>query len=180
MADQPEPNSKPRFDFSHRLWRHGASLAGLLALLWLLLSGFYTPLILSLGALSIAFTVYLALRMDVIDYEGLPFHIAWRTMLFYWPWLIVEIVKANIDVTKRVLSPELDISPTLFDAKTSEVSDLGQVIYANSITLTPGTVSVDLGPGLIQVHALSRDAADGILEGEMDRRCHNLERIGAD
>jgi multicomponent Na+:H+ antiporter subunit E len=155
---------------------HIVSLTALLTVLWLLLSGFYTPLILSLGAVSIALTLFISTRMDLLDYEGLPFHIAFKTTMRYWPWLIWEIVLANIDVIKRILSPKLDISPTLFTAKTSQLTDLGVVIYANSITLTPGTVSVDINPGEIQVHALSQEGADGILNGEMDARCRALEK----
>ena len=155
---------------------HIVSLTILLTVLWLLLSGHYTPFILSLGAASIALTLFISIRMDLLDYEGLPFHIALKTTTRYWPWLIKEIVVANIDVIKRILSPKLDISPTLFTVKTSEATDLGVVIYANSITLTPGTVSVDLSPGEILVHALSQDGADGVLNGEMDRRCADLEK----
>lgn len=155
---------------------HIISLTVLLTVLWLLLSGFYTPLILSLGVASIALTLFISIRMDLLDYEGLPFHIAFKTTMRYWPWLVWQIVLSNIDVMKRIMSPKLDISPTLFTTKASQLSDLGVVIYANSITLTPGTVTVDINPGEIQVHALSQEGAEGILDGEMDERCRKLEK----
>ncbi len=81
-----------------------------------------------------------------------------------------QIVIANIDVARRVLSPSLPISPTLIRVKASQSTDLGQAIYANSITLTPGTISIDVEDGEILVHALTREGAQSLLDGEMDRR----------
>jgi multicomponent Na+:H+ antiporter subunit E len=153
---------------------HGIGLCLALAACWLLLSGYFHILLLSLGAVSVAFCVWIAVRMDLIDHEGVPMHIT-LAGLRYVPWLMWEIVKANIDVAKRVISPSLPIAPSLFDAPSSQKSDLGQVLYANSITLTPGTVSVDLNPGVIQVHALHDGAAEGVLDGEMDRRVSAVE-----
>ena len=153
---------------------HSVSLALVLFGLWLLLSGFFEPLLITLGAISAVVVVLLAHRMDVIDHEGHPIHLTWRALLF-WPWLAGEIVKANLDVARRVLDPKLPISPTLVRVKASQKTDLGQVIYANSITLTPGTVSVDLQDGHILVHALSRDGAQELAGDEMDRRVSSLE-----
>jgi len=153
---------------------HGVGLCLALVVCWLLLSGYFQILLLSLGAVSVLFCVWIAVRMDLIDHEGVPLHITWAT-LRYLPWLMWEIVKANIDVAKRVIDPSLPIAPKLFDAPISQKTDLGQALYANSITLTPGTVSVDLDPGVIVVHALHEDAADGVLEGEMDRRVSAVE-----
>ena len=114
------------------------------------------------------------MRMDLIDHEGVPIHITWA-VLRYLPWLIREVAKANIDVAKRIIDPKLPISPCLFDAPVSQKTDLGQALYANSITLTPGTVSVDLDPNVIRVHALDQGSADGVLEGEMDARVSAVE-----
>jgi multicomponent Na+:H+ antiporter subunit E len=142
--------------------------AGLFAV-WLLLSGHFEPLIIALGILSCLGVVFVSWRMDVVDREGVPVHLSFGP-LWYWPWLGMEIVKANIDVTKRILSPRLSISPTMVRLKASQKSDLGLVIYANSITLTPGTVSVDVEPGEILVHALSKEAAEDLKGGVMDRQ----------
>ncbi len=160
--------------FNYRPTAHAIGLGIALAVVWLLLSGHYQTLILGFGVASVALCVVIAMRMDVADDEGMPFHVGWRTVL-YLPWLGWEIVKANIDVAKRVIQPTPDISPELFETPASQKTDLGQVIYANSITLTPGTVSVDLDPGVIRVHALSREGADGVREGEMDRRVRAIE-----
>jgi multicomponent Na+:H+ antiporter subunit E len=153
------------------------SLAGLLAVVWLLLSGHYTPLILAFGVGSVAAVVAVALRMDVVDHESLPIHLT-RHFPWYWVWLGVEIVKANIDVARRIWSPSLPISPTLILVKASQPGELGQVIYANSITLTPGTVSVSLEDGKILVHAIARSVGDDLAAGEMDRRVAQLEDSG--
>ena len=88
-------------------------------------------------------------------------------------WLFLEL--ANIDVTKLVLSPKSNLDPQYFETKATQSSELGQAIYANSITLTPGTVSVDLDPGVIQVHALTRGGMEDVLAGEMDQRCTKLD-----
>lgn len=154
---------------------HNLSLFAVLAVLWLLWSGHYTALLLVAGAVSCLLVVYIAQRMRVIDHESHPLHIWWRLPV-YWVWLGIEIVKSNIDVAKRVLHPSLPIDPQLFEVEASQKSDLGLVIYANSITLTPGTVSTDVNSGRIQVHALSRDGMEAVKAGDMDRKVTALER----
>ncbi|MBT5050110.1 MAG: Na+/H+ antiporter subunit E [Rhodospirillaceae bacterium] len=156
---------------------HSLSLGAVLFIVWLLLSGHYTPFILTLGIASCVLVVTVTLRMEVADQEGHPLHLTWRALI-YWPWLLVEIVKANIDVARRVLSPSLPVTPTMIRIKASQKSDLGQVIYANSITLTPGTISVDVANGEILVHALSREGAEDLVGGEMDRRVTRM--VGKD
>jgi multicomponent Na+:H+ antiporter subunit E len=156
---------------------HAVSLGLVLFATWLLLSGHLEPLLLGLGAVSCLVVVAIARRMDVVDREGHPLHLTWAG-LAYWPWLGLEIVKANWDVARRVVNPSLPISPTLLRVKASQPSELGQVIYANSITLTPGTISVEVGDGTILVHALTREGADSLIEGTMDRRCTRMAGRG--
>lgn len=152
---------------------HSISLGAVLFAVWVLLSGHFTPLLLSFGLGSCVLVVFITTRMELVDREGHPIHLTWGA-LTYWPWLLWEIIKANIDVARRVLKPQMDISPTLVRVKASQKSDLGQVIYANSITLTPGTISVDVVDGTILVHSIARDGADSLLEGEMDRRVSQM------
>ena len=156
---------------------HSLSLGAVLFTVWLTLSGHYTVLITSLGILSCAVVVSIMQRMDLIDHEGHPIHITWGAFT-YIPWLIVEIIKSNLDVLRIILSPTLSATPTLVRVKASQTSDLGQVIYANSITLTPGTISVDVANGGILVHALTREGAEDLLNGEMDRRVTKM--VGED
>lgn len=153
---------------------HAISLALVLFALWLLLSSHYVPLLIGLGALSVLLVVTIALRMNVVDREGHPIHLSPKALL-YWPWLAWEIVKSNVDVARRILSPTLPISPTVIRLKASQKSELGKVIYANSITLTPGTVSIDIDGDKIEVHALTREAAQALRTGDMDRRVTRFE-----
>ncbi|MBW8054499.1 MAG: hypothetical protein FVQ76_04225 [Nitrospira sp.] len=153
---------------------HAISLALVSFALWLLLSGHYVPLLIGLGALSALLVVTIALRMDVVDREGHPIHLSPKALL-YWPWLGWEIVKANLDVARRILDPRLPISPIVIRLKATQKSDLGRVIYANSITLTPGTVSIDIDGEHIEVHALTREAAQALRTGDMDRRVTRFE-----
>ncbi|MGD8430744.1 MAG: Na+/H+ antiporter subunit E, partial [Ectothiorhodospiraceae bacterium] len=118
------------------------SLIITLAVLWLLLSGHFEPLLLFFGLVSVLLVTWLAARMALADYEGHPVHLFWRAAV-YWVWLLKEIVVANIDVVRCVLSPRLPISPTVFDVRSTQKTDLGRVMFANSITLTPGTVTLE-------------------------------------
>jgi multicomponent Na+:H+ antiporter subunit E len=142
---------------------------------WLLLSGMYTPFLMAAGAGCTLGVFLLARRMDLIDHEGFPIHLAWRALFSYWPWLTREIARSAWDVTKRILDPRLPISPTLVEFQPSQRTDLGLVLHANSITLTPGTISVEVEPGRFLVHALTREGAAGLAGSEMDRRCTELE-----
>lgn len=142
---------------------------------WLLWSGHFEPLVVGLGAGSILFVVWLSNQMQIVDSESVPTGLRLFRVLAYIPWLAWEIVKANLDVARRILSPDPQISPRLIRVPASQESELAQVVYANSITLTPGTVSIDLQGGELLVHALHADAAAGVEAGDMDRRCQALE-----
>ncbi len=141
---------------------------------WLLLSGHYSPLLTGLGVVSCGFVAFIAYRMDIVDKEGHPIHLGLHTFL-YMPWLLLEIVKSNLQVARLILSPSLPISPNIITVKASQKTVLGQVIYANSITLTPGTVSLSVDNNEIEVHALSKEFAEGLQSGEMDRRVATLD-----
>ena len=150
------------------------SLGAVLYGLWLLLSGHFEPLLLGLGLASTIVVVLIARRMDLIDREGHPIHLSWRFLL-YIPWLLWEIVKANIDIARVIVAPRMAIGPTVLRLKGTQKSELGHVIYANSITLTPGTVTIGLEEGVLSVHALTREAAEGLKSGDMDRRVTAVE-----
>jgi multicomponent Na+:H+ antiporter subunit E len=156
---------------------HAVSLGLVLFGTWLLLSGIYTPLLIGLGAVSCLAVVGIAHRMDVVDREGHPIHLGWRA-LTYWMWLTVEIVKANIDVARRILDPKMPIDPVLVTVKASQSSELGLVIHANSITLTPGTVSIRVADNSILVHAITTEMAEDVQSGAMDRRVTAMEGAG--
>jgi len=156
--------------------QHAINLGLFLFALWVLLSGHYTPLMLLFGVLSTLFVVFLATRADLIDRETQPVLIK-LSVLFYWVWLGREIIKSNIDVTRRILSPGLPISPTVFTVRAGQKTELGRVTYANSITLVPGTVTMDVDGDVFTVHALTREAAADLKRGEMNRRVCNVEIV---
>jgi multicomponent Na+:H+ antiporter subunit E len=154
---------------------HTVSLGLFLSCLWLLLSGhFHEPLLLGLGLVSVIAVLAVARRMDVIDREGHPVHLSWRA-LCYWPWLLKEIVMANIHVAKALLRRDMAIDLQVVTVKSSQRSELGRVIYANSITLTPGTVTISIEDDTLAVHALTRGTAEDLAGGEMDRRVTAIE-----
>ena len=154
--------------------RHTIAIFVLLAFIWVANSGFFTPLLLSLGLLSIVFVVWLAHRMDVVDEEAQPIQMTVRLPAYYW-WLLVKIVQANIDVVRHIWRPELAITPGIEVLTASQKTDMGKVIYANSITLTPGTVAINVVDDKITVHSLTREGLDELRGGEMDRRVSRLE-----
>lgn len=153
---------------------HALSLFLVLYAVWLGLSGHFTPFLLIAGAVCCAIAVLIAHRMDVIDHEGHPIHLTWRAPLYY-AWLAWQIAKANVDVAWRVLHPKLPIDPVLERVPTSQHTDLGRVIYANSITLTPGTVATDVTEKTIEVHALTRKGLESLRKGQMDAKVTALE-----
>ncbi len=147
-----------------------------LALLWLGLSGHYTPLILGFGLFSVVFIVLIVMRMGILDKEGMPLELGLRFVL-YWVWLGGEIVKSNLHISRVILSPKMPINPQIVHFKSTQKSDLGQVIFGNSITLTPGTTTIEIGDGSVLVHALTDQTADLKAGAAMDERVTGLEKM---
>jgi multicomponent Na+:H+ antiporter subunit E len=145
-----------------------------LFLFWLVLSGYYTAFLVAAGAGSALAVGWLAWRMEAADREGHPVHFT-RAALTYWPWLVKEIVVSGLQVSRIILHPRLPISPTLARFKPSQASTVGLVTHANSITLTPGTITVEARHDEFLVHALTRAGAEGLAGSEMDRRIRRLE-----
>jgi multicomponent Na+:H+ antiporter subunit E len=152
-----------------------AALAASLFGFWLLLSGIYTPFLVLSGLAAAIAVALLASRMELADREGHPVHLA-LAVLTYWPWLLKEIVKSGWQVTRIILHPRLPISPTFVRFKPSQRTDVALATHANSITLTPGTITVEAGRDEFLVHALTREAAAGVVASEMDRRVSRMDR----
>lgn len=150
------------------------SLGLVLLCFWLVLSGHYTAITVPAGILSVIGVVALARRMEIADEEGHPIHLLPRAFT-YFPWLAKEIAKAAWDVTKIILNPKLPISPVLTRVKANQRSSVGVVTYANSITLTPGTITVRVRGHELLVHALTRAGAEDLADGTMDRRVKTFE-----
>ena len=146
---------------------------------WLLLSGHYDLLIVGFGLLSCLGVVLIARRMDIVDDEGHPVHLTWRAPL-YWVWLLWEIAKSNWAVIKAVFAPRSALQPKVIRAAADQKSDVGLVTFANSITLTPGTVSILVHRDWIDVHALTQETADGLMTGDMNRMVCKMEGAGSE
>jgi len=153
--------------------RYLLSLAAILVALWLGISGVYKPVILALGAGSIVLVVWLSARMDVVGTEHNPIIYSWRLPV-YWSWLVGQIIAANLNVAHAILSPAR-IRPQLIRVPADQDAAVARVTYANSITLTPGTIALQLTEREVVVHALDRQSARGVEQGEMARRVQWLE-----
>ncbi len=154
---------------------HTLGLGMTMFVLWLVLSGHFTnPLLLTLGVLSCIVTVVIALRLDVVDHEAVPLQLSlgWFS---YIAWLGKEMVKSNLHVARVVLSPSMPINPKIVRTRILQKTEVGQVIYANSITLTPGTVSIEFENDEIVVHAITDQVAHDLASDEMNRRVAAIE-----
>ena len=173
--------------------KHWLTLFLALVLSWLAWSGhFENPFILAIGGLSVLFCLWICVRMRIVDEEGAPAQLGILRPLIYALWLIKEVVKSNIEVTRIILDPELKLQRNLIEIGPQSKTELGRVILANSITLTPGTVSVSMDNYLtpdpetgelaqksrILVHALSFEGAEEDMTGEMEQRVSRLEGNG--
>lgn len=149
-------------------------LGAALTALWLALSGKFSALFLLLGAASVVLVVVLSRRMGIPEAGTRRIRVL-ACVLGYWPWLAREVWCSNIKVARLILDPRLPIEPTIARVPASQRMDLTRVVYANSITLTPGTLSLSVDDGGVTVHALTRSSAQNLLAGEMDRRVRALE-----
>ena len=145
----------------------------ILLLVWLLLSGHYTFLIISLGVISCLLCVYLTRRANILDNELLPVTFFPR-IIQYIIWLIKEIIVSNISTAKVILTNSEN--PEIFTVKCTQKTPEGKTTYANSITLTPGTVTTDIKNNILEVHALTSDFGDDVRSGDMDKKVTWLEK----
>lgn len=144
-----------------------------LAAAWLLWSGVFKPLLFGLGALSCLLTCYLARRMGNFDNEIFVLQFSLR-LLGYWAWLVREVARSSIEVARVVLDPQLPISPRIIKINATAPHPVDQVIFGNSIGLTPGTLAIDVHHGVLTVHTLTDKGAVALMSGEMNRRVATL------
>ena len=147
----------------------------LLFLFWYLLSGKNVILLLVVGALCSLFIVLYLYKITMIDDESLPIKILPKA-IYYWLWLYKEMIFSSVYISKIILSPRMDISPQYFKIKSKQKSTMGFNIYANSITLTPGTISVIINNSNkeIDVHSISKDTKASLIKSEMDHKIKKL------
>ncbi len=155
---------------------HGLNFLAVFTLLfafWVFLSGFFDLFHLSLGVICCAIVSYGSydLIFTQTNLRNLKErHRAGKNFILYLPWLIYQIYLANVHVVYLVWHPGMPIDPEIIRFKTKLRSDLALVTLANSITLTPGTITLDIRDGEYYVHALSKKVADDLLTGEMQDR----------
>jgi multicomponent Na+:H+ antiporter subunit E len=141
---------------------------------WALLSGKFDLFHLTLGAICSALAGYLFHDLLFVNVRvGDVRTVAWR-FIKYIPWLLHQILLANIHVASLVLSPTMPITPQVVTFKTKLETDISNVTLANSITLTPGTITMDIKDGVFYVHALSQKVADDLNAGEMEDRIAHI------
>lgn len=151
-----------------------AGLTAVLVVLWLVLSGSYTlsgdhTVLMVMAVLSIAAAVFLTVRMRILDRETVPLAPA-LSLVVYWSWLGREIVAANLAVLRLIMKPDIEVEPRLIRVPVNLRSGLARCVFANSITLTPGTVTVDIEEDGFLVHAL--DTSFTAPEGFSDMAAH--------
>ena len=136
---------------------------------WILWSGKFDAFHLSLGVISCALVTFMSHDLYIKSNKLSPKIIkeAFR-FIKYVPWLLYQIILSNIHVASLVLSPNMPIDPTIIRYKTRLKTDNALVTFANSITLTPGTITADISEGEFIVHALSKKVADDLMSGEME------------
>ena len=150
-----------------------AVVAALLASTWLLWSGHWTPLLLTLGAASCTLALIVAVRTGFFDPNVYELDLVPR-LLRYWLWLLGEIVRSNLIVARVVLSRAREIAPEVVRIDAGHLPPRIQALLANAITLTPGTVTLDVNEGAIEVHCLTREIAAELESGAMLRRVERL------
>jgi multicomponent Na+:H+ antiporter subunit E len=170
----------------YRHKRAGSIVLQFLALFifWLILSGHYEIKYLSFGLLSAGLVTFLtndlfySLCNRTRDHaEPSIFSQLWR-FLAYLPWLLTRIIKANFQVAYLALHPRMPIDPALLQFLTRLRGSLAQVIVANSITLTPGTTTVNLEEGKYIIHVLVPSAADEILNAKIQNKVGAIFKQG--
>ena len=152
----------------------------LLAAVWLALSGPYTLhewLILVFGLVSVAFVWRLFLALERAAGGGSEFFraSAWLRLPRFLVAFVWRTAMANLHTTKLILSPKVQLHPRLRRVRASQKTSFGQVLYANFITLTPGTITLDLRDDELLVHALDAESEADVLDGSMDRDVLRLE-----
>lgn len=153
------------------------SSSTVLFIFWVVLSGHYTPFLLAVGVICCVLIVFLIIKMNILDDEAHPIKFT-LSAIKYWPWLFGQIIQSAVNVAKIIINPNLPISPTMIKIKPLQETDIGIVTFANSITLTPGTISVEIDKDNILVHAITRDNAFDLEQGIMNEKCKRFEGRG--
>jgi multicomponent Na+:H+ antiporter subunit E len=143
---------------------------------WILLSGQFHFILLVSGIVSSLFVAYISHDLLLGKSNVLSDTIKTFRFFKYLPWLLWQIVVANFDIAYRTLHPGMKIEPQVIKFSTNLKTDKGIAMLANSITLTPGTVTMVANKdGEFIVHAIAKGPADGLLSGQMQAKVEKIE-----
>jgi len=149
-----------------------------LSAIWLVFSGKFDLFHLSLGVVSVALVLWFNNAIRRLQPErGGPARreqIHYLRALLYMPWLLGQIVSSGIYVTKLILAPSSRVDPRIVRFRCDQPNEVAEVLLGNSITLTPGTLTLDIHDDEFVIHALDQGVADGVLSGVMQRRVARL------
>lgn len=147
----------------------------LMFIFWFSLSGQTAPMFLILGAVSSLLVAYWSHDLLLGKIEKGPDLRRITKILLYFPWLAWEIVLANLHLIHLTLHPKMPIEPTIIRFKHNLRTDMAIALLANSITLTPGTITIDANRDEFIVHAVSRKTAQDLLSGTMQAKVMEIE-----
>jgi multicomponent Na+:H+ antiporter subunit E len=143
---------------------------------WIIFNEKFNLEILLLGLVIAAVVFLFVCRfMDYSVEKELAFYKKMGRTLCYVAALIKEILMANLQVCRLILSEEEEIEPVLAEFSSCMETPAGRAFYANAITLTPGTITVTVEGGEYLVHCLDASMADGLTDSDLEKRLHELE-----
>lgn len=145
----------------------------ILFVLWLVLSGYLKTLLLFFGLVSVLFVIWMSYRANALEEDSLPIKLILK-LPFYWLWLFKEIFKSGIITTALIWNGKF--VPQLFRIKASQKSTTGIANYANAITLTPGTVTIEVDKNTLLVHALNKKLSEELQSEDMDKVITDLDK----
>ena len=145
----------------------------ILFVLWLVLSGYLKTLLLFFGLVSVLFVMWMSYRANALEEDSLPIKLILK-LPFYWLWLFKEIFKSGITTTALIWNGKF--SPELIKIKASQKSTTGIANYANAITLTPGTVTIEVEKNTLLVHALNKKLSEELQSEDMDKVITDLDK----
>jgi len=154
--------------------RHFCLAFVLLFLFWLLLSGHYDPFHITIGIFCCLLVSYTSSDFLFVHVGADDTHLIIPRLLTYIPWHLYQIIISNIHLAKLVFSPLSRLKPRILPYQTKLTNGLALVTFANSITLTPGTITIDLDEHTFYIHAIDNKVANDLLTGEMENR---IERV---
>ncbi|MBJ40767.1 MAG: hypothetical protein CMD84_00610 [Gammaproteobacteria bacterium] len=148
----------------------------LIFVFWFLLSGMTNLFMIILGLLSSFFVVWIINKMDLVDHEVSFHNFSISKLIMYFFWLLREIIISNLKVCLCIVAPNKKINPEIIKIKSSQNSEFANVLYANSITLTPGTVTIDVDKNNFTVHTLDAQFKESLETNIMDEKILSTEQ----